>query len=179
MGDSRFNYSKILWHQAWGSRGGLFLFPRNQMIPDACGFIGTVTTCTELLIEVVLGKKDSPLQEVLYVLGLSTKAPKYTYILRTFLTLCTLQTSWYCQERNHHCQSHVDTSYRYIKPHSMPVYQYIHILTHTHTHAHANIHTTSWLVKGGAVTSCSTRACNAEVPLLDSKVKGVEGFRPR
>ena len=60
------------------------------MITDACGFIETVTTCTELPIEDVLGKKDSPLQEVLYVLGFSTKAAKYTYILHTFLTLCTL-----------------------------------------------------------------------------------------
>ena len=152
------------------------------MITDACGFIETVTTCTELPIEDVLGKKDSPLQEVLYVLSFQQTRPRTrTYYLRS--SRCVPCESHGIVKRGiiivSLTSTHLtDSSRRTVFPYiTIFIYSLSH--THTHTHTHANIHPTSWFVKGGAATSCSTRTCIAEVLLLDSKVKGVEGLRPR
>ena len=71
--------------------------------PFAWRFIKTVTSFTDLLIEDVLRKKESPLQDTFHsytFLGFSSKAPKCLYTLPTFLSLCTLprRTSRFCLE---------------------------------------------------------------------------------
>mmetsp|Transcript_87033 Transcript_87033/g.127295 ORF Transcript_87033/g.127295 Transcript_87033/m.127295 type:complete len:107 (+) Transcript_87033:201-521(+) len=80
------------------------------------------------------------------------------------------------EERDRQSLSHVDISYKYTKLHSTPTYSYIYVQTHTHMQTYTPIFS---LVKGGAATSSSTRARIAEAPLLDSMVKGVEGFCSR
>jgi len=67
--------------------------------PFAWRFIKTVTSFTDLLIEDVLRKKESSLQDTFpsyTFLGFSSKAPKCSYTLPTFLSLCTLRTSRFC-----------------------------------------------------------------------------------